>query len=122
MDTNALITAACLILEAGGEGTKGMESVLEVVHTRAQALTLGAVVLQRKQFSAFNGISWQEAVARARRHARWDEALKLASEPVKTDWTRGADHYCTTRISPYWAKGRTPVAVIGNHKFYRLKE
>ena len=40
-----------------------------------------------------------------------------------SDPTGGADHYCTTKIAKYtnWAKGRTPIKVIGNHSFYRIE-
>jgi spore germination cell wall hydrolase CwlJ-like protein len=33
-----------------------------------------------------------------------------------------ADHYFADYIKPpYWARGKKPVALIGKHKFYRLK-
>lgn len=122
MSTNLLIVATCLILESGGEGRRGMEAVREVIHQRSaeRHLTESAVCIQRRQFSCFNGVSWQDAVDKARRHPRWQLAVEIASGQPTTHWTAGANHYCTTRISPAWAKGRTPVAVIGNHKFYRL--
>ena len=35
---------------------------------------------------------------------------------------KNADHYCTLKTNPYWAKGKKTVAVINNHKFYRLNK
>lgn len=37
------------------------------------------------------------------------------------DPTGGADHYHTKHVSPPWAEGKTPCAVIGAHLFYRLE-
>jgi hypothetical protein len=39
------------------------------------------------------------------------------------DPTDRSDHYCTTKVARYtsWARGRKPVAVIGNHSFYRIE-
>jgi len=31
-----------------------------------------------------------------------------------------ANHYHTKRVSPYWSKGKRPVATIGNHLFFKL--
>jgi hypothetical protein len=121
MTTNLLVWTACLILEAGGEGTIGMQGVNEVIVERARSskTTEAAVCLRRKQFSCFNGITWQQAVAKAQRHPKWDEAVRIVRSPV-TKHAQGANHYCTVSTFPYWAKGRTPIAVIRNHKFYRL--
>ena len=123
MDTNTLIVAACLILEAGGEGERGMELVREVICTRAseRRMNEARVCLQRLQFSCFNGIDWHTAVEKAAKHPRWNLAVKLAGSKPLTDHTKRANHYCTVNISPSWAKGRTPVLVHRNHKFYRIK-
>jgi spore germination cell wall hydrolase CwlJ-like protein len=33
-----------------------------------------------------------------------------------------ADHYFADYIQPpYWARGKKPVAIVGKHKFYKLK-
>ena len=42
--------------------------------------------------------------------------LPEAHEHVKT-----LNHYHADYVKPYWAKGKKPVAVIGKHKFYKLK-
>ena len=34
------------------------------------------------------------------------------------DETKGATHYHTQDIHPYWAKDKDPCYVVGNHVFY----
>jgi spore germination cell wall hydrolase CwlJ-like protein len=34
--------------------------------------------------------------------------------------TKGATHYHADSITPYWAKGERPSAVIGHHLFYKI--
>lgn len=118
------ILALTLLAEARGEGVQGMEAVAMVVKQRMtnRSQTAKQVCLAPKQFSAWNGRSradleylWRspaapDAIGVVR---RFDEL-----DPAEIDY---ADHYCTVRITPYWALDQQPVAVIGNHKFFRLK-
>lgn len=118
------ILALTLLAEARGEGVQGMEAVAMVVKQRMinRSQTARQVCLAPKQFSAWNGRSkaeleylWRspaapEAIGVVR---RFDEL-----DPAVIDY---ADHYCTVRITPYWALDQQPVATIGNHKFYRLR-
>jgi len=118
------ILALTLLAEARGEGVRGMEAVAMVVKQRMinRSQTATQVCVAPKQFSAWNGRSradleylWRspaapDAIGVVR---RFDEL-----DPAVIDY---ADHYCTVRITPYWALDQQPVAVIGNHKFFRLK-
>ncbi|PJB73187.1 MAG: hypothetical protein CO093_01280, partial [Alphaproteobacteria bacterium CG_4_9_14_3_um_filter_47_13] len=50
-------------------------------------------------------------------------ALRIARRAVyraMIDVTNGADHYHAIGVIPLWSKGERPVAVIGNHIFYKL--
>ena len=119
------VLALTLLAEARGEGVQGMEAVAMVVKQRMvnRSQTAKQVCLAPKQFSAWNGRSksdleylWRspaasDAVGVVRRFSQLD--------PAVIDY---ADHYCTVKITPYWALNQQPVAVIGNHKFYRLKD
>ena len=119
------VLALTLLAEARGEGVQGMEAVAMVVKQRManRSQTAEQVCLAPKQFSAWNGRSksdleylWRspaasDAVGVVRRFGQLD--------PAVIDY---ADHYCTVKITPYWALNQQPVAVIGNHKFYRLKD
>ena len=119
------LLALTLLAEARGEGVQGMEAVAMVVKQRMvnRSQIAKQVCLAPKQFSAWNGRSksdleylWRspaasDAVGVVRRFSQLD--------PTVIDY---ADHYCTVQITPYWALDQQPVAVIGNHKFYRLKD
>jgi spore germination cell wall hydrolase CwlJ-like protein len=103
---------------------QGMEAVAMVVkqrmHNRSQ--TAKQVCLAPKQFSAWNGRSKAELEYLWRSPAA-PEAINVVRrfdelDPAVIDY---ADHYCTVRITPYWALDQQPVATIGNHKFFRLK-
>ena len=115
--------AATLILEAGGErDPRAMAAVREVIANRAKARkqTEKDVVLARLQFSCWNA-GTASAFAKAKRHAKWREALDLASSPSLTNHTLGADHYHTTKVSPSWARKLLKTRQIGNHVFFRQK-
>ena len=118
--------ALCIWREARGEPAKGKIAVGEVIRNRMQAKgrwrsTIVGVITQPKQFSAFNtgdpnttkfpkgsGPAWKACCVAAR---------KVMEE---TDFSRGANHYHTKAVKPYWSKGKTPVCGIGNHLFYKL--
>lgn len=121
--TNAEFVAATLILEAGGErDPRAMAAVREVIANRAKARkqTEKQIVLARLQFSCWNDGA-ASAFAKAKRHSKWQQALKLASSPSLTNHTLGADHYHTTKVSPSWRKKLVKTKTIGNHVFYRQK-
>ncbi len=119
--------AAVLMGEARGEGEKGMTAVAEVIHQRAKIWDASAlwVVTRPKHFSCLNDTSLSRLIGRFRDHSRFPTALKIAktmlSEPQRLPGlTRGATHFATITSSPYWTEGQRPVAVIGNHVFYKL--
>lgn len=118
------ILALTLLAEARGEGVQGMEAVAMVIKQRMtnRSQTATQVCLAPKQFSAWNGRSKTELEYLWRSPAA-PEAINVVRrfdelDPAVIDY---ADHYCTVRITPYWALDQQPVAVIGNHKFFRLK-
>ena len=124
---------ACLVLEAGGEGTEGMQAINEVIQNRAKKngyydqdklKALYDVVVKPKQFSCFNA-GVEPAITKAKRHPRWNEAIEIMMAPT-TNLTGGARfYYANTGANkikaPSWAKniikqgGKT--VQIGNHVF-----
>lgn len=128
--------AACLILEAGGEGDKGMWGVMCVIKNRAKGSDLPAhwkkVATKKQQFSCFND-GLKGAIERARKHPKWDDAVKIVQSAMNpfTDYTYGATHYhvCTgpSRVTPYWTSPKfggknakaIPTIVIGKHVFLK---
>jgi spore germination cell wall hydrolase CwlJ-like protein len=124
---NTLMIVALTILgEARGEGSGGMYRVACVIQQREtnRGLSAKKVCLQRRQFSCWNKAAPSRALLNT---DQGKYALKLAALIVAgKDLNRGiisnADHYCTLRTRPKWAKGQKAVAVYGNHKFYKLKK
>jgi spore germination cell wall hydrolase CwlJ-like protein len=118
------IIALTLLAEARGEGAEGMTAVAMVIKQRManRKQTASQVCLAPKQFSCWNGKTSDDL-----RHLWQSPAAKDAIEVVRrfgklnTAAIGHADHYCTVKIKPYWSKGKTPVAVIGNHKFFKLR-
>ena len=112
------VVAATLIMEAGGEGQQGMEAVREVIANRAKNKSEIIVCLAPKQFSCWNGIAVGTGIDKARKHPRWELALKIA-KAAPTNHTKGSTHYHTTKVSPSWAKKLGQTVKIKNHVFYR---
>ena len=122
------IVALTLLGEARGEGKHGMYAVGCVIQKRASErnLTPAKVCLQPKQFSIWNGKKEKDL------HYLWKAksapyARMLARHIVKGDrltqaYTGNANHYYSSILKrkPYWAKGKSPVKVIGRHVFYSL--
>jgi len=119
------VLALTLLAEARGEGVQGMEAVAMVVKQRMtnRSQTAKQVCLAPKQFSAWNGRSKSDLEYLWRSPAASDAVgvVRRFSQLDPADIGH-ADHYCTVKITPYWALNQQPVAVIGNHKFYRLKD
>ncbi|MCB9996602.1 MAG: cell wall hydrolase [Rhodospirillales bacterium] len=116
--------------EARGEGSAGMQAVANVVLNRARrggwwGDDVIAVCQKPYQFSC-----WNKDDPNYRRLQRVDTndlyfatAKRMARRAVYgalPDITEGADHYHAAGITPLWSAGERPVAVIGNHIFYKL--
>ena len=120
------VVAAVLLAEARGEGETGMVAVAEVIRRRADQQGVSPLlVVKPGAFSSLNGKTHDEIVKEFHRHPLFPQALRIArttyNEPQKLqNITRGATHFTHKKETPYWAVNQTPVAVIGNHAFYRL--
>lgn len=123
------ILARTLFGEARSEGRAGMQAVANVVINRLKRpsrfrSTIRDICLQPKQFSAWNRNDPNRPLMLAAtlsdpRFRLAYEIAQLAVTGKLPDITHGADHYYATYISaPSWARGKTPVKVIGAHKFY----
>lgn len=121
------VVAAVLLAEARGEGVEGMAAVAEVMRRRAdaQGVTMLAVA-KPGAFSSLNGTTHAKLLRRFEGHPLFPTALRIArtayNEPHRLqNITRDATHFTHKDEKPYWAIGHAPVAVIGNHAFYRLE-
>ena len=129
------VNLTCLALnvyfEARGEPVAGQYAVAEVTMNRVASArypdTVCGVVhqknwdtLRKRYVSAF---SWTELSPSPQPEGEeWDRAREIANEVYYRQRTPGLDDallYHATHIKPSWARGRTPVARIGNHVFYR---
>jgi spore germination cell wall hydrolase CwlJ-like protein len=117
--------------EARGEPMQGQRAVAEVTMNRAASGRYPAKVcdvvyqknwdiIRKRYVGAFSwtelgimpnpvGKAWEQAWQSA-------EAVYYGTEPPVV---QGAMHYHAIYIKPDWARGRTPVARIGRHVFYR---
>jgi len=117
------IVATTLILEAGGEYSLGaMEAVHEVIYNRSikRNKSMSEVCLQKWQFSCWNDKDIDQNIAKAKKHPRWNQAMKIVNTAEMTNYTHGADHYYADYIKPpYWAKSMTRTTQIGRHIFFK---
>lgn len=116
--------------EARGEGFAGKVAVACVMLNRAANGHRGerrpaGVVTEPWQFSCWNAADPNLArlldVDLSDRHFRaCVSAVVTACDAIDegADPTRGAMHYHAHSVSPSWAAGKTPSAVIGGHRFY----
>jgi hypothetical protein len=123
---HAGIVALTILAESQSEGKSGMAAVACVISQRAinRNLTPEQVCLQKWQFSCWNGKT-ETDLQHLYKSPMADWALYLERNIGSMNRAKVgfADHYYADYIkAPYWAKGKKPVKVIGQHKFYRLKK
>ena len=123
--------AAVLMGEAWSEGMRGMTAVADVIHQRAVEkgwTPLRVVAAHRGRvhaFSCVNGTSLDRLIEKFSPEPDFRAALQLArlvcQAPDRLPCLVGpANHYTRATERPYWARGRQPVALIGQQAFYRL--
>ena len=128
------IIAQTLLGEARGEGKAGMYAVACVIKQRMinRKQTAQKVCLARSQFDYWvqhKRVKWDDINRSNVRQlmrtntelVRYAKMLAININRVDLNYTKNADHYCTLDTHNYWTKGRKPVAVIGQHKFYKLR-
>lgn len=134
-DPNSLppreVIARTLWGEARGEGIAGMAAVAGVIANRAHnprwwGKDAKGVCLKPWQFSCWNtdDPNRPKLLAVTGADPLFAAALALADEVLAgrlRDVTNTADHYHTRGVAPRWSAGKTPVAAIGTHRFFRLE-
>jgi|TARA_B110001454_G_scaffold188103_1_gene185878 spore germination cell wall hydrolase CwlJ-like protein len=132
------IVAQTILGEARGEGEAGMYAMACVIAQRSIAWgkTPTQVCLKKWQFSCWN----PNDPNRARLpqlldipQAAYAKRLAVNLTQLQRSYTKNADHYCTLATHPSWSYKKiikdnktfkvsiVPVAIIGNHKFYKLR-
>ena len=125
-DLELRILTATVVLEAGGEGAKGMAGVAWVIRNRMARRPwpsgVAAVCLQPLQFSAWNGDHRRRAWALTDNSDTFRRAQRICIDVFSgatPEPTNGSDHYHTLSISPSWASRLEKTATIRNHVFYK---
>jgi len=129
------VLARTLWGEARGEGSAGMQAVACVILNRARIAQAkghywwGNNIIQVCQ-KPYQFSCWNRSDPNFRKLQSVDEgdlyfatAGRIARRALHcglADITHGATHYHAASITPYWAKGERPSAVIGSHVFYKL--
>ena len=129
------VLARTLWGEARGEGAQGMEAVANVILNREKIARAkgkfwwGNNIIQICQ-KPYQFSCWNRSDPNFRKLQEVDgsdlyfaTAFRIANRAVLgvlDDITLGATHYHADYITPYWAKGKEPIAIIGSHKFYDL--
>lgn len=136
MEKDIDILARTIWGEARNEGAKGMQAVACVVMNRVAVAEkhggywwgrgVSGVCLKPFQFSCWNlnDPNREKMTAVTDRNIHFATALRLARRAVAgvlRDETGGATHYHTAAVSPSWAQGQPPAAIIGHHIFYKLE-
>lgn len=119
VEENCLATA--IFYESRSESLEGQLAVARVIINRSRssrfADSLCSVVLQPKQFSFVRrGVLPKANVKRP----AWKTAIAIARIAMDNAWesrAEGALYFHARRVSPSW--GRTRIATIDNHIFYR---
>lgn len=124
------VLARTLWGEARGEGRRGMHAVANVIARRVAfprwwGRDWISVCRAPWQFSVWNpdDLNLPKLMAVDERDTQFRIALDLADRAIGgllEDITNQADHYHTHAVRPLWSQGQTPVASIGNHRFFRL--
>lgn len=120
------LVATCLIREAGAPG-ECMASVMHVIANRSKIDSYAgfkAVITRKHQFESIYGQDRTAIVARAKKHKRFNEAMRLVSLATigKIPATKGmkATHFFNPKVVlPKWSEKMVFVARIGGHDFYR---
>jgi len=119
-------------LESSGEPYEGKLAVAWVIVNRATDQRWkddpAACAHEAWQFSCWNSDEgtkeWRKARLDTMRGTdAYTESVRAACAAyfsLEADPTKGATHYLAERVKDdtYWAKGKIPCAVIGNHLFY----
>jgi hypothetical protein len=119
------IVAITILAEARGEKQSGMYAVGAVIAQRAfeGKRTPTEVCLKKWQFSCWNGKRLKDLEHLLKvPQAKYALALAKNIKLLSRDYVGFANHYHATwmKKKPYWAKGKKPVKVIGQHAFYKL--
>lgn len=133
--TELEIFAKTLFGEARGEKLPGINAVANVILNRvkyAQKIgsywwgkTIEEVCLKPFQFSCWNKNDPNHALlmqdlSQNKVYQLCERVARRAITGFLVDNTKGATHYHSSSVNPFWARCAVPCAEIGNHLFYAI--
>jgi len=119
------IVAITILAESRGEKIDGMGAICAIIRQRAieRKQTSKQVCLAKWQFSCWNGKSLKDLeylldLPQAKTAIYFAKNINSINR-AKIGF---ANHYHATwmKKKPYWAKGKAPIKIIGQHAFYKL--
>jgi len=120
------VVVMTILGEARGEGEAGMYAVACVIRKRMIERKMDAVdvCVQNRQFSCWNGNGQDKLFKLLNGSKQHLYAMNLAPHVIQggldLNYVKHANHYCTLKTHNAWTKGKKPVKIIGNHKFFKL--
>lgn len=114
------VAVETVAMESANQDSFGQYLVASVIVNRAKGrnMTLERVCLQPKQFSCWNDSSWSSAwLSRFYGIEAHKQAKKALERAIRSPY-QGITHYHTITTHPWWAKGKEPSIVYGDHAFY----
>jgi spore germination cell wall hydrolase CwlJ-like protein len=106
-----------------------MELVANVIQNRVRDRrwpnNIAGVAKQPWQFSVWNARdpNRPQMLRVTENNAQFRIAMEIARQAVAgtlSDHSRQSNHYHTHAVRPAWSRGKTPVLIHGNHRFFRL--
>lgn len=122
------IVTETVMMEAASEGLDGMIAVAEVIRNRAIKRygiatyeTMAKEVLRPKQFSCWNSHKWAKAWLESHGTGEsFQRASRAIGEAITgSDTVKGATHYHTNAVKPYWVDSMRYIGTVGEHRFYK---
>lgn len=122
--------AACLVLEAGGDKSRGMEAVAHVISNRSAAKNKSfySVVTQKGQFSTmFRGPGAAIQKAKSKNFAAaYPLALaiydRMKNKTLGVDFTNGAQYFESYKKNPLFFRRLQKTLTVGGNSFYKAKK
>ena len=102
--------------EARGEPDNGKLAVAYTVVNRT-AISGKSVAYEATKKSQF--CVWSSAMTETAAALKCKDYAKAAINRSKPDPSNGATFFYSGSSVPYWARGKTPCATIGGHKFFK---
>ena len=126
------VVAQTILGEARGEGKAGMYAVACVIAQRSiewkrngKSITPKQACLQAQQFSCWNENDPNRkklpTLLKTHQHAAYAKALAINLARLQRSYVKNADHYCHINTDNYWTRKSKPIAIIGKHKFFKLR-